>query len=63
MERRFLVDLRDAFFAMLLLGVTVMGLYRLIVGEIPWSFFVGELFGLALGMGLLMVASPKRRRP
>lgn len=63
MERQFLLDLQEAFFAVLLLGATVMGLYWLIAGEIPWSFFVGELMGLALGMGLLMVAGPRRRRP
>lgn len=63
MERRFLLDLRDAFFAVCMLGVTVLVLYRLIMGEVPWTFLVGEVIGLGLGMGLLMVASPKRRRP
>ena len=63
MERRFLEDLRDAFFAVCLLGLTVAVLYRLIIGDVPWSFFVGEVIGLGLGMGLLMVASPKKRRP
>ena len=63
MERQFLVDLREAFFAVLLLGVTVLGLYRLIAGEVPWSFLVGEFIGLGLGMGLLMVAGPRRRAP
>jgi hypothetical protein len=60
---QFLEDLRDAFFAVCLLGVTVLGLYWLIVGEVPWTFLVGEVIGLGLGFGLLMVASPRRRRP
>jgi hypothetical protein len=62
-EKLFLADLRDAFLAALLLGITVLVLYRLIVGEVPWTFLIGELIGLALGTGLLFVASPKRRRP
>ena len=63
MERQFLTDLREAFFAVVFLGVTVVGLYWLIVGDVPWSFLVGEVFGLALGMGLLMVATPRKHRP
>jgi hypothetical protein len=63
MERRFLEDLRDAFVAVCLLGLTVAGLYRLIIGELPWTFFLGEAIGLGLGIGLLMVASPRRRQP
>lgn len=63
MERQFLEDLRDAFFAVCMLGFTVLVLYRLIMGEVPWTFLVGEVIGLGLGMGLLMVASPRRRRP
>lgn len=63
MERRFLEDLRDAFLAVCMLGFTVLVLYRMIMGEVPWTFLIGEVIGLGLGMGLLMVASPKRRRP
>lgn len=63
MEHQFLVDLREAFFAVVLLGVTVLLLYRLIAGEVPWSFLVGEVIGLGLGAGLLMVAGPRRRAP
>ena len=56
-------DLRDAFFAVLMLGATVLLLYRLIAGEVPWSFLVGEFIGLGLGMGLLVVTGPRRRAP
>ena len=63
MEREFLTDLKEAFFAVCFLGVTVLGLYWLINGEVPWSFVVGEILGLGLGIGLLMVAGPRRRRP
>lgn len=50
----------EAVLAVILLGITVAGLYRLIVGEIPWTFFLGELVGLGLGAGLLVVAGPRR---
>ncbi|MBI2320351.1 MAG: hypothetical protein HY534_06730 [Chloroflexi bacterium] len=63
MERQFLVDLREASLAVAFLGVTVLGLYWLIAGEVPWSFLIGEVIGLGLGIGLLMVAGPRRRRP
>ena len=63
MEREFLQDLKEAFFAVALLGVTVMGLYWLFNGEVPWSFVIGEIMGLCLGIGLLMVAGPRRHRP
>ena len=63
MERQFLVDLKEACLAVSFLGLTVLGLYWLIVGEVPWSFLVGEVMGLGLGIGLLMVAGPRRRRP
>jgi hypothetical protein len=56
-------DFLEALFAVCLLGLTVALLYRLIVGEIPWAFFVGELLGLGMGMGLLIIAGPRRRRP
>lgn len=39
------------------------GLYWLIVGEVPWTFFLGEVLGLGIGITLLMVAGPKRRSP
>lgn len=63
MERQFLRDLREAFLAVCLLGLTVLLAYWLIIGEVPWSFLVGEAIGLGLGFGLLMVATPRRRGP
>jgi hypothetical protein len=64
MEREFIKDVLEAAFAMVLLGITVAVLYVLIMGHMPpWTFFLGELLGLALGTPLLVVASPRRRRP
>jgi len=62
MEREMVGDFFEALIAVALLGVTVALLYRLIVGEIPWTFFIGELVGLGMGVSLLMVAGPRRRR-
>ena len=55
-------DLLEAVIAVVLLGITVAALYRLIIGEVPWTFFVGEVIGLGMGVSLLMVATPRRRR-
>jgi len=63
MTHEFLEDFLEALTAVALLGVTVAVLYRLIVGEVPWTFFAGEIVGLGMGVSLLMVAGPKRRRP
>jgi F0F1-type ATP synthase assembly protein I len=57
-----LEDLLEAVIAVVLLGITVAVLYRLIMGEVPWTFFVGEVVGLGMGISLLMVATPRRRR-
>jgi hypothetical protein len=62
MEREMVGDFFEALVAVALLGVTVALLYRLIIGEIPWTFFIGELVGLGMGVSLLMVAGPRRRR-
>ena len=56
-------DFLEAVVAVVLLGITVAVLYRLIVGEVPLTFFVGELIGLGMGVSLLMAAGPRRRRP
>lgn len=56
-------DFLEALLAVALLGLTVAVLYRLTMGEVPWTFFLGELLGLGMGMSLLMAAGPKRRRP
>jgi len=58
-----LADFTEAVIAVALLGVTVAVLYRLIVGDVPWTFFVGEILGLGMGVSLLMVTGPRRRRP
>jgi hypothetical protein len=64
MERELIKDVLEAAVAMVLLGVTVAVLYVLIMGILPpVTFFIGELLGLALGTPLLVVASPRRRRP
>ena len=52
----------EAVIAVALLGVTVAILYRLIIGDVPWTFFIGELVGLAMGVGLLVGTGPKRQR-
>ncbi len=54
-------DFREALLATCLLGILVVGLYRLIMGDLPWSFLVGELLGLLIGMTLLVVSGPRRR--
>ena len=61
MTREFLVDTFQAAVAVALLGLTVAGLYRLFMGDLPWTFFLGEVLGLGLGAGLLVVAGPRRR--
>jgi hypothetical protein len=57
-----LADCVEAVIATALLGVVVAVLYRLIIGEIPITFFIGELIGLAMGVSLLIVAGPRARR-
>jgi hypothetical protein len=59
-----LQDFLEAVLAVTLLGVTVAILYRLLIGEVPWTFFVGEVVGLGMGLTLLMATGPRRsRRP
>jgi hypothetical protein len=55
-------DFMEAVIAVGLLGITVAVLYRLIVGEVPVTFFIGEVIGLGMGISLLMAAGPRRRR-
>jgi hypothetical protein len=62
MGRSALADFLEALLAVGLLGLTVAVLYRLFVGELPWTFFLGELLGLGMGMTILMTAGPKARR-
>jgi hypothetical protein len=62
MDREQVGDFFEAVVAVGLLGLTVAVLYRLIIGDIPWTFFIGELVGLGMGVSLLMVAGPRRRR-
>jgi hypothetical protein len=62
MHREQVGDFFEAVVAVGLLGLTVAVLYRLIIGDIPWTFFIGELVGLGMGVSLLMVAGPRRRR-
>ena len=62
MDRDLLWDFLEALVAVGFLGITVAVLYRLIMGEIPWTFFVGEIIGLGLGIGLLLGVGPRRRR-
>jgi hypothetical protein len=64
MEREFLREILEATLAMVLLGIFVAGAYVWIMGHMPPpTFFVGEILGLLLGTPLLVVASPRRRRP
>jgi len=62
-DRDFAREILEAFFAMILLGVTVAGLHLLIMGNVPWTFFIGELIGLGMGAGLLVAAGPRGSRP
>jgi hypothetical protein len=57
-----LEDFLEAVLAVTLLGIAVAVLYRLLIGEIPWTFFVGEVVGLGMGVSLLMATGPRRRR-
>jgi F0F1-type ATP synthase assembly protein I len=63
MEREFLREILEAALAMVLLGALVAVIYLLVMGSLPWTFFIGELLGLALGTPLLVIAGPRRRRP
>jgi hypothetical protein len=63
-EREFLREILEATLAMVLLGIFVALAYTLIMGQAPpATFYVGEVLGLLLGTPLLVVASPRRRRP
>jgi hypothetical protein len=55
-------DFLEALTATALLGVTVAVLYRLIVGDVPWTFFVGEVVGLGMGLSLLLAVGPRPGR-
>jgi len=57
-----LQDFLEATLAVTLLGITVAVLYRLLIGEVPWTFFVGEVVGLGMGVTLLLATGPRRRR-
>ena len=57
-----LQDFLEAVLAVTLLGITVAVLYRLLIGEVPLTFFLGEVVGLGMGLTLLMATSPRRRR-
>lgn len=62
MERELLEEVLEAALAMVLLGLTVAGLYALVLQSVPpATFFLGELVGLLLGIPLLVVAGPRRR--
>jgi hypothetical protein len=54
-------DLREVLVATTLLGLTVAGLYRLIIGEVPWTFFAGEFVGILMGLSLITSALPRPR--
>ncbi len=60
MERDFLREILEAIVAMVLLGATVAGLYLLIMGSVPWTFFIGEVVGMGMGAGLLIATGPRR---
>ena len=49
-----LEDFLEAVLAVTLLGIAVAVLYRLLIGDVPWTFFVGEVVGLGMGVSLLM---------
>jgi len=57
-----LEDFLEAVLAVTLLGIAVAVLYRLLIGDVPWPFFVGEVVGLGMGVSLLMATGPRRRR-
>ena len=57
-----LEDFLEAVLAVTLLGIAVAVLYRLLIGDVPWTFFVGEVVGLGMGVSLLMATGPRRRR-
>ena len=61
MGRSVLADCLEAVLATAALGVVVALLYRLVIGEIPATFFIGEVVGLAMGVCLLIAAGPRAR--
>ena len=54
-------DLREVLVATIMLGLTVAGLYRIIIGEVPWTFFAGEFVGILMGLSLITSALPRPR--
>ncbi|HZT06980.1 MAG TPA: hypothetical protein VFC51_08105 [Chloroflexota bacterium] len=60
MNRDWRADFCEALVATGLLGATVAVIYRLVMGEVPWSFFLGEILGLGMGVGLLTASLPRR---
>ena len=49
--------------AVALLGVALAGLYWLLMGEPPTlGIIIGEAVGLAMGIPLLAITSPRRHR-
>lgn len=63
MDRRLLEELREALKALIVLVVALTILYRLAT-DLPLApFIVGEVIGCLLGLGLLVIASPRRRLP
>jgi hypothetical protein len=49
--------------AVALLGVVISGLFWLLTGLSPWpGVIIGELVGLGMGIPLLALTSPRRRR-
>jgi hypothetical protein len=61
MGAQYWADLREVLIATTLLGLTVAGLYRIIIGEVPWTFFVGEVVGILMGLSLITAALPSPR--
>lgn len=63
MDRRLWEEFREALKALALLVVALTVLYWLVT-DLPLApFIVGEIIGCLLGLGLLVIASPRRRLP
>jgi hypothetical protein len=59
--RQLIGDIVEAAVLSVVLGALVAGLYRILAGELTWSFIGGDIVGIVLGFSLLVSTAPRRR--